>query len=129
MILLRVIGIPKPQARPRVFQVGGRVMAHSPKTSWFQAVYGRALESRPSEAYDAPLAANIEFIMPRPKSRKGAIWAAVRPDLDNLSKSIFDALTQARWWTDDCRVVKSSQSKRYANDGEEPGVIVSVSVA
>jgi Holliday junction resolvase RusA-like endonuclease len=38
-----------------------------------------------------------------------------RPDKDNLEKFIYDTMTQANVWLDDCQVVDSHVQKRYLN--------------
>lgn len=81
-----------------------------------------------------PLRAEFEFLMPRPKShllrgkvRNGAPWHPIgKPDALKLARSVEDALTGIVW-LDDSQVVSESILKRFANDNETPGVIVSVS--
>ncbi len=73
-------------------------------------------------------------LIPKDKSRveqppSKPFYAPVKPDLDNLSKSICDALTQAGVITDDSRIVKLSLNKFYVSVGENPQVIVSVKAA
>lgn len=125
---LRIIGIPKPQSRPRTFQAGVRIITWSPKTSWYGLVYAMALQNRPRPALDAPLSVEIDFIMPRPKSRKKDVWHTTRPDVENLLKPILDAFTQANFWRDDSLVARVLGTKRYQSDDEDPGAIVNVSV-
>ena len=127
-LTLRIIGIPKPQARPRVFQAGGRTISWSPKTSWYALVYAKALENRPAVPLDAPLSVEVEFIMPRPKARKKEVWHTTRPDWDNLLKGCQDAMTQAQWWRDDSLIAKALMVKRYQSKDEPTGAIINVSV-
>ncbi len=44
----------------------------------------------------------------------------LRTDLDNLCKSILDAITNARFWVDDSQLVELSAKKRY--DKKKPRV-------
>lgn len=62
-----------------------------------------------------PAHVEITFIYPRPKYLKGEILKVkmTKPDLDNLVKTILDALTGAAVWTDDNLVVSLSCSKFY----------------
>ena len=64
------------------------------------------------------------FYMPRPKSRRHDFWVPTTPDLDNLEKSILDALNGVAY-TDDRLVVAKSASKRYAG-ADGPYVQVTV---
>jgi Holliday junction resolvase RusA-like endonuclease len=47
-------------------------------------------------------------------------------DLDKLARNLLDALTDSHVIADDSYVVSLVTHKRWARDGEEPGVIVSV---
>lgn len=48
------------------------------------------------------------------------------PDLDKLQRSTWDALTAARVWEDDGRVVAVTASKRHAREGEPTGADITV---
>lgn len=105
-------------------------MAYSPKTSWYSVVYGDALQARPERPLEGPLAVSLEIRLPLPKSapkRRPPYWAAGHVgDVDNFAKAVYDAMTQARWWADDCQICSATTSKRYAQHGEEPGCTVEV---
>jgi Holliday junction resolvase RusA-like endonuclease len=65
---------------------------------------------------DVPLAVILAFHFPFPaavkaRDRKATSWRTQRPDLDNLSKSILDALTDAGAWADDAQVVDLTLKK------------------
>jgi len=73
-------------------------------------------------------------LIPKAKGRveqppAAAFLAPVKPDLDNLSKAICDALTQAGVIVDDQRVVELRMSKSYVPVGIAPYVAVRVEVA
>jgi Holliday junction resolvase RusA-like endonuclease len=107
----------------------GRAIMHSPKTGWYHLVYGEGLRARPAEPLDVPVWLNVVFIFPRPKSaKKAGPFKGTKPDLDNLVKAVKDALTHARWWTDDGRVARSIQEKRFATDGEACGAEISAGI-
>ena len=74
--------------------------------------------------FDWPVVVSLVFYMPRPKSRRLDFWVPTTPDLDNLEKSILDALNGVAY-TDDRLVVAKSASKRYAGD-EGPSVEITV---
>lgn len=120
-------GIPEPQKRPRVFQSRGRTLAWSPKSKWRTSVLAQAMPNRPEKPYDIPLYVRIIFLMPIPKSdptRQGP--HTVKPDLDNLSKAVLDALKDAGWFVDDSRIAHLETSKYYAKVGVMPGCYVLV---
>ena len=50
--------------------------------------------------------------------------ATAKPDLDNLEKGVWDALTAVGVWKDDAQVVSSATSKVRAAPGEEGATIV-----
>ena len=58
---------------------------------------------------------DITFVYPRPKYLKGEELQVktTKPDIDNLVKTILDALTGAAVWSDDNLVVSLSCSKFY----------------
>ncbi len=128
--VISVIGIPKPQARPRTFwrRNASKPVTWSQKTSWYQLVYAEALSNRPNLPLEGPLGVELVFRMPKPKSMKGkdVCWHITRPDKDNLEKGIFDALTQAQVWRDDSLVCESFCQKIYAMPGFEPGMTITV---
>lgn len=127
-ISLRIDGEPDGQKRPRVFfnRNAGRVIAWSPKSAWAQQVFAKAMLMRPKTALEGPLSIDLTFWLPRPKSRPKDAWHASRPDWDNLAKSTCDALTKARWWKDDSRIVCASVRKLYSTVSDGPGVKIDV---
>ena len=98
---------------------------------------------RGAPTIDAPTSVRIRAYLPRPgglvpkvgprvraeQPPADAFPAPVKPDLDNLQKSILDSLTQAGVIVDDCRVVTVECSKFYAAIGGEVGVRVEVEPA
>ncbi len=61
---------------------------------------------------DMPLSVRMNFYLPRPKRAKFA-RPATKPDLDNLSKSVLDALEKANIIKNDSRVVELHVSSWY----------------
>ena len=120
-----VVGPPVPKSRPRVVTKGKMRFAYTPKRvrDWEDIIREEAKKhfERP---FDGPVVVSLIFLMPRPKSRRLEYWVATTPDLDNLEKSVLDALNEVAYMDDRLVVVKSS-SKRYVQK-EEPGVQVIV---
>lgn len=74
-----------------------------------------------------PLQVEYRCYRPRPRSHRGRIWAATKPDWDNYAKAIGDALTGVLW-VDDVHIVDGRVLKLYAEDGH-PRIEVLVSMA
>lgn len=66
-----------------------------------------------SAALTGPLAVKVAFFLTKPKSVKRE-YPIVKPDVDNLLKSTFDAMNGILW-EDDCQIVSLEASKRYSN--------------
>ena len=124
MLTLRIDGVPEAWARPRPGRNGGYYSPHR-QGAWYQTIVWAARCNRPDTPLDGPLALDLEIIFPRPKVlKKNQVLKWTKPDLDNASKSIWDALTEAGWWVDDARVSTATARKRYAAVGEAPGVVI-----
>lgn len=127
MLKVFVPGEPRAQARPRGFKAGGRIMFYSPKSPWSKAMYERGRVVSPIKPLEGPLRLMATFVFKRPlKMAPGSSWCVKRPDLDNLAKGLYDAMTKAGWWLDDSQIVHETLGKVYASEGEANGVHVSV---
>ncbi len=135
-----VQGTPKGQPRPRAFSRGGIASVYDPGTAegWKGQVAVACRELLPAQPMDMPLQLKLTFYIPRPKShyrtgkrskelREDApSWCPKKPDADNYSKAIMDALTVLRMWVDDCQVVDLRARKKYEN-GNGIGCFVLIS--
>ena len=61
------------------------------------------------------------------KRREDNAWMVERPDLDNLTKSVQDVLTELRVWEDDAQVAAVHLEKHRTD--EEPRIAVRVRTA
>lgn len=133
-----VRGEPKAQPRPRAFarKMGdkyvARVFEAGTAEAWKSAVVAAGEAHRPSSPLECPLKVSITFRLKRPKrlmrkrDEDGEILSVSKPDLDNLAKAVWDALTQDGWMRDDAQIVRSEMVKKYhAKDGA-PGATVTV---
>lgn len=131
-----VVGIPKPQARPKVFHrtlKSGKpfVSTYSPKSDWFHLVYTESLKIKNSlkNRLVGALELNLIFCMPIPKSiskkkREQLHYVTTKTgDIDNLAKCCMDAMTQTGIWEDDSQVSVLRASKIYS---EKPRCIISI---
>lgn len=74
----------------------------------------------------APLRVFCVFYLERPKTVPKAKrpHPILTPDIDNLVKNIFDALTKSGVWEDDCQVVALTAQKKYCEGIETPRIEV-----
>ena len=93
-LYINVPARPEPQARPRAnFKKGTMYTAHP---DFYYAVFNVAWQKRPA-------------------TRHFEVYKTSRADLDNLEKAVMDALTQAKWWMDDCLVVDKRTVKVWGD--------------
>lgn len=119
----RLLGTPKPLQRPRFNQAQGHV--YNPSGADLQRLRKRAgaAAAGPPPPACAPVAVELEFVMPRPRAHFGAAGrlrpSAPRqhlrkPDVDNLAKLVLDALPGTHLH-DDAQVHRLVASKRYCD--------------
>lgn len=115
---VNVEGIPAPKGSKRVFRNGGMVEQSPRLKEWDKAV-DSALSSQHSELYATvegqPVAIELRFIFPRPKSRKVELWHTVRPDADKLARAVLDSLTRQAVIGDDSQVARLVVEKVYSD--------------
>src|SRR6266508_1473186 len=126
VIAFQVHGLPVPQGSTRSYVVNGKpVITSAAKglSSWRRLVADVAQRFAPMEPWQGPVAIELHFGIPKPKSapKKRRVWPDKRPDLDKLCRAVFDALTYVVF-ADDSQVVEIAASKDYG----PPGVVVEV---
>ena len=125
-MIITVHGTPAPQGSKRGFVTkrGHVAMVESSQKvkPWRIAVEYAVLESHPMGSrkdailFRGPVALDIVFCLPRPKSAKRGARPDKKPDIDKLQRSTFDALKTAGVYEDDSRVVSVTAKKRYVGD-------------
>lgn len=135
--------VPQPRPRARVMFVGKRPTAQvyedtkHPCTLWRIRVLDawRLAMPSPGFRFEGPLAVSLELVMGRAKAMKqsGRIWdtrsgGKYGGDVDNLAKSILDALN-GKAWHDDGQVTQLSVAKYVAAEGENPHAQVRIQTA
>lgn len=79
------------------------------------------------QVLEGPVVVGLRFYLPRPASvpRLRRPFMTVKPDLDKLTRAVLDALTTAKVYGDDARVIELHLYKNYADDCP-PGVKITV---
>lgn len=123
-ITFEVPGDPVPQPRPRVSTRGGFARAYVPAkhpVHAYRDAVARAAQASGLCKTDEPLSVVVDAVFGRPKSHmnkggvKGTAPRLPRPDVDNLGKSVLDAL-QAVIGDDTC-VARLVVEKSYGEQG------------
>lgn len=131
MIEFIVHGKPVPKARPRV--VRGHTYTPKPTADYEKLVRQAFVEQKQSMEFGL-LKIHIIFFMPIPKSwsndkkqraADGILRPDTRPDLDNLYKSITDALNGLAY-EDDSQIVTATISKYYSTEPKAFIKIISI---
>jgi crossover junction endodeoxyribonuclease RusA len=119
-----VPGVPAPQGSKR--HVGnGRMVESSKKVApWRHAVIQKVQELDLVLGLIGPLEVTVSFLLPAPKTLKRQ-WPSVRPDLDKLLRSTFDALTISGLWIDDSQVIALMANKKYGRD-QQTGAFIRI---
>lgn len=75
-----------------------------------------------------PCMVTMTFKKSRPVDKKRLTsYPSRRPDIDNMAKLVMDALNGVIW-EDDAQIVGLQAVKIWAQEGEEPGIILEVSM-
>lgn len=123
-IKFTVYGEAVAKARARVVRRGNKTMSFTPSKTvkWEDAIRDTALDYLPEKLFDGPLSLECIFYRMKPKSKsKKCLYPDTKPDLDNLCKSVTDAL-EGLIYTNDSRFVDKLLKKRYCVDGQVPHV-------
>lgn len=133
---VNIPGKPVGKGRPRYANIKGVVRTYTPKTT---ADYEKLVKAnfRKQNPRATPLSGPINFeilaLYPIPASyskrksaacQTGCLTPTVKPDIDNVAKSILDALNQIAY-ADDAQIVNLMVKKRYTSG--EACVRVSIS--
>lgn len=130
---------PRPKERPRAKVIktkSGSYIAqiYTPSTTedYEKKIRSEWIKACGEDVFTGPVVVRIHFRMPIPKSTTKAkraemlarkIRPTVKPDIDNLAKSVLDALNGVAY-KDDSQIVTTLVKKYYA---EIPGVKVIIS--
>jgi Holliday junction resolvase RusA-like endonuclease len=128
-----------PAAQPRARARARKIFIHGKPTwvgdvynppdadQWKRDVGAAARAHTPAEPLTGPINLELAFYFPRPKGHYGSgknegklkdsapMFHQVRPDAENCIKAVQDALTEMRFWLDDCQIVRVRADKYYEN--------------
>src|SRR4030042_767924 len=135
-ILFTVPAVPVAEPRQRhAISKGGFITNYTPAAhpvNQFKAAVGFASKQVYSgPVLDCALSVDIVAVFPRPKSMvkknkpMNREWKKSKPDIDNIEKSVFDALNGVLW-RDDSLVCSGSTMKFIASGEEQPHVEIRV---
>ena len=128
---ITVYGVPAPQGSKsfKGMRGGHAILAESSKKvkPWREAVKWAAIERMDSakwsdggfgqgEAFAGPVTGEVDFYFTHPKTGKRRPTHSVKPDIDKLLRSTFDALKDAGVYEDDSRICSVVARKHYANE-------------
>ena len=130
MTTFHVPGVPAPQGSKNAYRRGNKVVLveSSKKVKPWRAAVAQAatIAYLRTEPIDGPVAVEIDFHLPRPKSLpKRVIWMVKKPDLDKLIRSTLDALSGIAY-IDDNRVTRIVADKHYAASPEDAGAHITI---
>lgn len=134
MIEFRVYGTPAPQGSKTAFVRGGRAVVvdgsssvgRQKLSSWRAEVAREAQNVASGDLLEGPIAVEINFVMPKPKSApKGKVFCDKKPDIDKLVRSTFDSMTGVLY-RDDAQVARVKATKTYVSPEEPAGALIKI---
>jgi Holliday junction resolvase RusA-like endonuclease len=133
-----VMGVPKPQGRPKSCIRGGRSGMYEAKKDQQNKSNIRAqivIQKPKMIEQGRPVRLVMKYYLPRPKMHfdvKGNIKLRFlaaphvsKPDCDNLEKAVKDSMSGIVWH-DDSQVTKVEHEKVYCGEGEVPHTKIAV---
>lgn len=132
-MIIRAYGIPVAQGSKKGFvSKSGRVsivdQSGKKLTVWRDILEDATLKAMDGrEPLDGDLHATVVLWMPKPKTVKRK-HPNVKPDIDKTLRAVFDGLTTGGAYVDDARIVRVTAEKRYADDLEKPGALITISI-
>ena len=128
---ITVYGVPAPQGSKsfKGMRGGHAILAESSKKvkPWREAVKWAAVDVMDrskreyggfgqEEAFAGAVTVEVDFYFTHPKTGKRRPTHSVKPDIDKLLRSTFDALKDAGVYEDDSRICSVVARKHYANE-------------
>ncbi|MDQ3234535.1 MAG: RusA family crossover junction endodeoxyribonuclease [Pseudobdellovibrionaceae bacterium] len=104
----------------------GHVFKHPDTRRRMEEIAAHVRSLYKGEPLDGPLILRINAYRTRPKFKKHDVYAATKPDYDNIEKLIGDAL-EGILWVNDSRIVDGRCVKKYAPMGVPGWIEIEVS--
>lgn len=130
---LDIKGDPAPQGSKKIIK-GRLIEASSEKLKrWRKAIAAECVEKQKTHNtfYTGPVRVEVVFFLPRPKTitKDKREYPIVPPDLDKLCRGLLDGIGQSQIvWGDDSQVVELMASKVYAENPDNAGAKVLITV-
>lgn len=123
-ITITVYGTPAPQGSKKIGRIRGTgkriLIEDNARTKpWREHVAECArIATLRQPTIDAPVRVQITFTIPKPDRapKRRRTWPATKPDVDKLTRAVFDSLKDAGVIREDSRVVHVSAEKVYPNE-------------
>jgi Holliday junction resolvase RusA-like endonuclease len=109
---------PSPSHRPRVTRSGIAYLA-KPYAAYLNDCQQQFAEQHVGPPIEGRLGVVIETVVEKPRTTK---LTDPRGDTDNYGKGCLDGATKAGVWVDDAQVIHLGLTRRFAEQGEAPGV-------
>ena len=106
----------EPFAKQRNWTHQGRIIKNKKSRLWEKEAAVLLRQEFLHSPFYGAIDVNICFLFERPKTVKRK-FHTVRPDIDNLQKSILDA-ANGILWNDDSQIVHLNSSKLYAQESK-----------
>lgn len=135
MIEFTVALDPKPKNSRRVLPVRSRdgatrhrMVESEDFRAWERAFLLLARRHAPKQPLAGAVAVELTFVLARPRRLGGGDRAPHdrRPDSENLTKGVNDALSALGFWADDGQVSDLTVRKRYAASGEGASIEIKI---
>lgn len=134
MIHVFVPGTPVPQGSVELWR--GRIVGVKPElAAWRLAIRKATLAKHEGEPLDGPITVSLVFQLKAPQRPRWPL-PAVKPDLDKLTRAVFDSLSTTKHKktktitpgviVDDARIVSFHAAKTYHGN---PGVLITITQA
>ena len=128
-ISFRVASEPVPKGSMKAFVRGKHAILTSdnPRLKGWEAVVRHQAQQHIAALETGPVSVTLAFACKRTLAlpKRSERPHQTKPDLDKLARAVLDALTGVAF-QDDAQVTRLACTKRYALQGEQPGVLVTL---